>query len=259
LLRLRGTSTAFIAAFALVAFSWAGTARGAGIDALPALQVHITTDLGIDRLFDAASMGCEQASGTPGFTGSCQGYNYDLGGLRITSLSVEFVLDPEVHVNVALRNTSAFVQTITLETTLPTVFGGPNVMGGSVGGSLTESNGGGSGASLVVPVGSALYTALVDGGAVAQLLAAPYSLTVANNFETATVPATAFGQPIPNAPAPGVASSIGLRLNFQLSPGDQVALSSVFVLEALQTPEPALGAVLGALGLGLVALRSRRV
>ena len=67
----------------------------------------------------------------------------------LSSLNVNFVVDPEVHLNLSMINTSSVAQTFTLETTLPTdAFGGPNLMGGSVGGSMTETNGGGTGASL---------------------------------------------------------------------------------------------------------------
>jgi outer membrane lipoprotein SlyB len=243
---------------AAAAFGFAGSAQAAGIETMPALEMRITSDQGIDRLLTAAAMGCEGGPGYTGFAGSCYGYDYDLGGgATLTSLSLNFVVDPEVHLNLSLRNGSSVIQTFTLETTLPTdPFAGPNRMGGSVGGSLTESNGGGSGASLSAVAGSAIYTALIDGVGVQQLLASPFVLSVGNNFETANVPATAFGQPIPNAAAPSVLGSIGIRLQFRLSPGDQVALSSVFVV---QTPEPAIGALLAAAGLALVALRRRLV
>jgi hypothetical protein len=254
-----GSRGTLLALFAAALSGLAGTAQGAGIETLPAVRLSITSDQGINRVFDAAAMGCEGDTGYGAFAGSCNGYDYDLGGgTTLNSLSLNFVVDPEVYLNISLRNGSSTTQTFILETTLPTdPFAGPNRMGGSVGGSLTESNGGGSGASVSASPGGAIYTALIDGAGVQQLLGSGYVLSVGNNFETANIPGTAFGQPIPSAAAPSVLGSIGIRLQFRLSPGDQVALTSVFVVQAAQAPEPAIGGLLGAAGLALVALRRR--
>lgn len=247
--------TALVAVTAVALALSTRNAWSAGIDTLPAVQLHITSDLGVDRLLDAAEMGCQGGTGYAGFAGSCAGYNYYLEDAALNSVAsldslfLDFVVDPEVHLNLSLTNTSANAQTFTLETTLPTgAFGGPNRMGGSVGGSITDN--GGNGASATGP---ALYIALIDGNNVQQLHA-PLNV-VAGNFLTANIDAAAFGVPIPSAPAVGVLEDIGIRLSFRLSPGDQIALTSVFVV---QTPEPGIAGLLGGAGLLLAALRSRR-
>jgi hypothetical protein len=240
-------------AAALSFIATAGPAWSAGIQTVPAVQLHVTSDLGIDRLFDAAAMGCVgDTAYSGGYAVSCNGYDYDLGSATLSSLNANFVVDPEVHLNISLINNSNLTQTFTLVALLPTdPFAGPNRMGGSLTGGITETNG--NTASLTAVTGNAIYTALIDGNPVATLLPAPYTLSVANAFESSPIPAgTAFGQPIPSAAAPSVVGELGLRYQFRLSPGDQVALSGVFVV---QTPEPALSGLLGLAALALVALR----
>jgi hypothetical protein len=245
---------ALFAVASLVLALSAGNAWAAGIESIPALTLHITSDQGVDRLLDAEEMGCDGGSGYGGFAGACAGYNYyleDGAGNSVANLDrldVSFVVDPEVILNLSLTNTSANPQTFTLETTLPTGFFGPsNRMGGSVGGSITDSNGNGA-----TVTSAALYSALIDGTSV-QTLHAPLNLS-AGNFLTVNITGADFGSPIPSAPAPTVNSDIGIKLNFRLSPGDQIALTSVFVV---QTPEPAIGALLGGAGLLLALLRRR--
>jgi hypothetical protein len=246
----------FVSVFAFV-LSGAGAAWSAGINQLPAVQLHITSDQGIDTVLDAAAMGCSGGSGYTGYSVSCNGYDYDLGKAELAALNLNFVVDPEVHLNISLINTSTTDQTFTLQASLPTApLAGPNSMGGSVAGSLTETNGGGSGATVSALPNGAIYTALIDSASVAQLHGAPFSVSVTNNFESTTIPSAAFGQPIPSAAAPAVLSDIGVKLNFRLSPGDQVALTSVFVVQAT-TPEPAVGGLLGAAALALLGLRRR--
>jgi hypothetical protein len=245
-----------VSALALVFGTAAGSAWAAGIDTLPAVQVHITSDLGIDSTVSVADMACGALSGYSGFAASCVGYGYDLGGASLESVEVQIVVDPQVSLNLSLTNTSINPQTFTLETSLPVdPFGGPNLMGGSVGGSLTETNG--NGATLSSPSGSSVYSALIDGVVVQQLLGSSissYSVS-ANPLKTVPVGPADFGLTGPNlvnAPAPSVNSSIGIRLRFTLSPGDQASLTSVFVV---QTPEPAIAGLLGVGALALLGLR----
>lgn len=241
-----------VSAVALVFSAGAGSAWAAGIETFPAVQLHITSDQGIDSVLDAAAMGCESVSGYGGFAASCNGYDYDLGGASLTTLQLTFVVDPQVNLNISLINNSLNPQTFTLETTLPVdPFGGPNLMGGSVGGSLTETNG--NTASLSTGTGNSIYSALIDGAVVQQLLGS-YTLN-ATALKTVGVGPAEFGLVGPNlvnAPAPSVNNSIGIRFRFTLSPGDQVALSSVFVV---QTPEPAIAGLLGVGALALFGLR----
>jgi hypothetical protein len=245
-----GFVTALASSIGLAIAAVAGSALAAGIETVPAVQLRITSDQGIDAALDAAAMGCSGGTGYTGFSVSCNGYGYDLGAASLDSLSVNFVVDPEVHLNISLTNTSVNPQTFTLEATLPTAaFLGPNLMGGSVAGSVQDLNGNGATLSS-----AAVYSALIDGGVVATLLTS-HTSTVVNAYEFTNLGA-AFGNTpqIPSAAAPAVLSEIGVRLSFRLSPGDQAALLGVFVV---QTPEPAIGALLGVAGLALAALRRR--
>jgi len=66
----------------------------------------------------------------------------------------------------------------------------------------------------------------------------------------------AFGTPIPSAPGPAALASIGINLEFTLTPGDSASFTSIFVVEPI--PEPNTFALV-ALGLvGLAARRGRR-
>jgi hypothetical protein len=240
----------------------AGNAWSAGVDTLPPLYLHVTSDLGVDRLLDADDMGCAgEAGGYAGFAGSCAGYNYYLEDSQgnalgdLASLHLTFALDPSIDLDLTVRNAASTPQTFTLTGTMVTgAFGGPNRMGGRVLGSLLEVNGGGTGASLSVPSGAAVYSALIDDVPVQSLLPGPFSVSVLDDFGGADVPNTAFGEPIPSAPGPDVLDSIGIRLRFTLSPGDRASVLGVFVVE---TPEPAIAGLLGLAGLGLALLRRR--
>ena len=154
-----------------------------------------------------------------------------------------------VDLTLSVKNTSTVPQTFTLETTLPTGAFTGNRMGGSVGGDLRDA--GGNGAQVT---SAALYTALIDGANVQQLHPG-LNVTVVQPFLGTPIPQASFGNPIPSAPAPDVVDNIGIRLSFRLSPGDLIALTSVFVV---QTPEPGIAALLGGAGLLLAVLRSRR-
>ncbi len=126
-----------------------------------------------------------------------------------------------------------------------------SLTGGSISGTVSDTNG--NGATLTTLFNTALYTSKIDGNAFRTLYDDPTTF-VAGGFDTIAIPAVSFGNPIPSQLGPLVNSSIGIDLNFTLSPGDRAAFTSVFVAEV---PEPGtwLLLVLGAVG---VALASRR-
>jgi hypothetical protein len=86
---------------------------------------------------------------------------------------------------------------------------------------------------------------------VATLFGDPYSLSCAAPFCSNTQ-SSDFGMPVMVA-GPAVNTSMGIRIEFSLSPGDSGGVTSVFYIEA---PEPAGIALLAlAVGAGLALVR----
>jgi hypothetical protein len=103
--------------------------------------------------------------------------------------------------------------------------------------------------------GVPIYTALIDGAAFMTLLDDP-QLVSAPAGDSANMGPASFGTPIPSLIGPAVTTSIGIELNFRLSPGDSAGFTSVFVVEPV--PEPSTFALLGAGLVGLVGLAVRK-
>jgi hypothetical protein len=162
--------------------------------------------------------------------------------------------DPTINGAFSVTNLLAVPQTFTLNVTVPVpAIPGATVIGGSVGGSFTDANGGG--ATFASSGSNAIYTALIDGVSVATLHPSPVNL-VAGSFLSANVPPADFGTPIPSLAGPALTTDMSIQLKFTLSAGDTAALTSVFVVEA---PEPST-VVLALMGVacGLFVARRKR-
>jgi hypothetical protein len=122
-------------------------------------------------------------------------------------------------------------------------------MSGSVGITLTNT----TGSATLADAGTAVYTALIDGGSVQTLKNPAYTLTCIAPFCSVTDSAS-FGIPTPIV-GPAALSTIAIRLQFTLSPGDSAGLTSVFNITAVPEPVTALMMGLGLLGLGLAGRR----
>lgn len=123
----------------------------------------------------------------------------------------------------------------------------PTIMTGSLSGSLNSGDPGVETATMGVPTGDFLYTALADGSAVRTL--------VDDTFSTSTDLTTSFGSfNFAGEIGPSVTDSLGIRHSFTLSADDNVNFVGAFVVQEIPTPG---GATLLALG-GLAAARRRR-
>lgn len=152
----------------------------------------------------------------------------------------------------SILNTTASVQTFTIDISASTVVQGTSSLtGGSVSGVLTGNADGGYFASSGA---QSIWNASIRNGAsispIASLLNSPYLVTSGANL-VASIPGQSFGTPIPNLPSVAMGDAMGLRLVFQLGAGDQVDLTTAFVVQAVPAP----GAV--AL-LAIAGLRGRR-
>jgi len=162
--------------------------------------------------------------------------------------------DPYVSANITFRNTMPTPQIYTVIVTQP-IF--PPILpstliGGSTGGSLTDTNSNGAG-FVKTAFGEPLYMGRLDGIGVLPIYPDPTAFNIAFAGQTVTIPALNPGLPGPTIPSIAVYSSISIMHQFELSPGDSVGFTSYFVAEV---PEPAAAILLG-LG-GLALLRRRR-
>jgi hypothetical protein len=225
---------------------------GSAIAGIPVVQISVTGSSG------------GSASATP--VGSPEGnpfrYSYS-SSLAGTGFSSSFLLKATDTTSsdfaifggaITLINTSASVQTFTVDISASTLaHGTSSLSGGSVSGVLRGNSDGGLFASAS---GNPIWTAYIRASAVnyvESLLNAPFQVTSAAD-DVASIPGDAFGQPIPSQPAMAMGDAMGIRLLFQLGAGDQVDLSTVFVLEAIPAP----GAMAAFALIGLSQRRRRR-
>jgi hypothetical protein len=232
-LRIAGLAT-------LVAFASATTVLGQN------LNVTITADSG--------GMTNMIMPGTP--TGSPGEYEYiggDVTGKWDCQWDVTTSDFPFVSASVTLENTSTVSQiyTVTLsEANAPIL--PSTLIGGSFGGSMTDANNNGTG-GVSTATGDPLYYGLIDGTGVLPIYSDPTSFTFDFMGQTKNIPALNPGLPGPTIPGPGMSSSLGIEMRFELSPEDRVAMTAFFDVEV---PEPS---SLLLLGFGALFLRRRRL
>ncbi len=191
-------------------------------------------------------------------------YTYDLSDLSTDVASTSAWLfeawsgsvnpDPSISNTFGVTNLLPGKQsfTITIETIVGPIGAPTTLTGGSAQGGVTDTNG--NGATLSTSgLGTSFYTSLLDGADFEDLYVDPSSVTVGASQSGNLSPLEDFGVPIPSLAGPGVANSIGIRFQFDLTGSDQASGSGVFVVEPV--PEPRTGILLSA-GL-LLALACR--
>ncbi|MGD9644741.1 MAG: hypothetical protein AB7U73_03455 [Pirellulales bacterium] len=166
--------------------------------------------------------------------------------------------DPWVNSNYTITNNTLTTNIYTVTVSLPIIpIPGSTLTGGSVQGGVTDNNG--DGATLGQVGVTPLYMSLIDGVDFTPLLPPGTSSITVGPFLSGTVGPSSFGTPIPSLPGPAASTSIGIRLNFTLTPGDSASFTSVFVVEPV--PEPASIAMAScgfAMVIGGVCWRRRR-
>lgn len=177
-----------------------------------------------------------------------------LEGVSIDSWSVQLKEDPYVTNNIVVTNTTAFTQTFVATVLLPIpAYAYDQVISSSVGITTTDSNGNGV-LSFANNGATPIYQGTVNGVPVLTLNPPGLPLTTAScpvafpgcSATSATGVASLF------VPA-GSATSIGITLTFDLSPGDSAGITSRFEI----VPEAGTAALLGLGILGLAAKRRR--
>lgn len=166
-------------------------------------------------------------------------------------LSWAYLVDPDPYITgtFTLTNETAETRDYVVDFFLPIapVLTNGCYMAGQMSGTLTDANGSGV-ASLTSVAGGPVYSALGDGVTV-QSLMPNANQSVTSAFGTQSFSGGSFGYPMGSLVGPAIFDSIAIRFAFNLSAGDSVSFSSVFVANPIPAPG-ALGLLLGAVCVG---------
>lgn len=232
--------------------STAASAGSLGGTTVPALDVTLTWgETGGENRWHANPTGVANPNATTfDFDGSVSRTNWNL--------SWDVTLDPDPFVNgvFGVTNNTSSLQTFVLTVLLPIspAIPGGTLVGGSIGGSVTDANASGF-AELKTLSGVALFTGMNDLNTALTIYDDPAVFT-ANLFpgQTVTIPALNVGLPPSIASIPAL-STIAIQLTFVLTPGDTASFTTFYQVEPI--PEPATVVLMG-LGIGGLAVAGRR-
>jgi len=148
-----------------------------------------------------------------------------------------------VTANIVVTNNDAGIQKFSLLMTLPTGPLGSLLERGSVVGTVTDLTQ--DDATVSAPADGQIYAPMIDGvpEAAGFLMIDPFSQSAGGSLASSPVGPAAFGLPVPIATS--VESSIGIMLNFNLTPGDTASFTSIF---EVFIPAPSGLPVLAAIG-----------
>lgn len=157
--------------------------------------------------------------------------------------------DPVANLAFTVTNTTGSTIDVIMTVNVPIA---PPLASSQVGGTaaftVSNSNGDASATLANNLAGDPLFLGLIDGAPALDLLEVVSETTSTSSFVTDTE-----GLPGPTIAGPAATTSIGIEINFSITPGDSVSVTSSFIVEI---PEPASLALLS--GLGCVALMRRR-
>jgi len=174
--------------------------------------------------------------------------------LSLSNATVGF--DPFISASVDVINNTLVVQNYTLIFTLPVgPIAGASVMGGSTQGGITDANFAGGATLSTLGAGRSLYNGQIDGVDVLSLFSDPKTI-VAPFAGGSASDSTNAGLPGVTISGPAVTTSIGIKHEFSLTPGDRATFTSFFVVEQA-IPEPASLSLLAIGGLMILCRRRR--
>ena len=182
---------------------------------------------------------------------------YTAPGASLFFHDVTLSSDPFISASVDVLNNTAAIQSYTLIFTLPispAITG--SLVGGSTQGGVTDANNDGIGTLSTAGPGTAFYYGQIDGLDVLPLFSDPKTITVPFMGGSAS-DSTSAGLPGGTIAAPNALTSIGIKEQFTLTPGDRATFTSIFVLNGVAVPEPASLSLLAVGGLMLVCRRRR--
>ena len=189
----------------------------------------------------------------------------------LDTLTISGDVDPFVSLDFTVTNSSATDDvefTVTALVPFPSGFDlGPDVaVGGSIEGSFTDTSGDNT-VTVSSIAGTPIFSGQVDGVEVLPLLADPFTQTATGSFSVmGTIAQEVVGNPVPGVPeleptlllpaSQIVTDSIGIEINFVLSPGDQATFDAFFIADII--PEPSSLALLGLGGFAVLTRRRNR-
>jgi hypothetical protein len=230
--------SASIVAFAFLAAALPALNSHAGpinSESVPTISVSVDSFAGPPWEYSPALDALEMASGQG--RGKKLGMPMAFGAIlgnraNVVIEDLEFDPDPFVVNNLLVTNTTSTTQFYTVGIALPTTFGAPNIISGSVLTGVIDTSGNGTATIATVGAGQPIYSAQIDFNTVATLQDHPFSLSVAPPDVLASA-SDSFGPTLSNVP---VNSSIGIQLRFSLTAGDTATILSRF---DVVIPEPA--------------------